>query len=367
MITRRRFGLLSSSALILSGEAAFAKRYLTQSKFPANLTLINSNENPEGPAPVSIEAMKEALPLGGRYRDEDMDALAAEIAAIEKIDPASVLMASGSSEALNCAIFALTSPKVPVITCVPVFELPIETAQALGNPVVTVPLKADFSFDVERLAAESHKAGGGVVYVCNPNNPTSTITTAAAIDWLVANAHPAATIAIDEAYIHFDPQIESAMKHVRSGRNVIVFRTFSKIYGMAGLRVGFACAKPDLIRKLAPFRSNSISVVGVYAASAAINDPKLVAERRVRLNGTRDRLCGWLKQNGFRYLEPHANFLMIHLERDVKPVIAAMTKQGVAVGRPFPPLTQMLRVSVGSEADMQKFRSAFLKTMRAQA
>ena len=364
MLTRRRFGLTTFSALA-AGEAAYAKRYLERSKFPSNLTLINSNENPEGPPPVSIEAMKRALPLGGRYRDEDMDALAGEIAEIEKVRPEDVMMASGSSEVLNCAVIAFTSDKLPVITCVPVFELPIETAQAMGHGVVTVPLKPDYAFDVQRLAEESKKAGGGLIYLCNPNNPTSTITPTADIDWLVANMHGNAILAVDEAYIHFDPKIESAVKHVNAGRRVIVFRTFSKIYGMAGLRVGFACAKQEFMRKMLPFRSNSISVVGVYAASAAINEPSVLTERRARLNGTRDRLCGWLRQQRFAYLEPHANFLMIDLKRDVRPVIAGMAKQGVAVGRPFPPLNQLLRVSVGSEADMLKFRTAFERVMRA--
>ena len=363
MLTRRRFGVLSFSGLAAS-EAAFAKRYLEHSKFPTNLTLINSNENPEGPPAVSIEAMKRALPLGGRYRDDDMDALAAEIAELEKVPAEEVMMASGSSEVLNCAVTAFTSVKIPVITCVPVFELPVETAQAMGHAVVTVPLKPDYAFDVQRLAAEAKKAGGGFIYLCNPNNPTSTITPGADIDWLVGNMHANAILAVDEAYIHFDPNLESAIKHVQARqRRVIVFRTFSKIYGMAGLRVGFACAHQDLIRRMLPFRSNSISVVGVYAASAAINSPSILTERRQRLNGTRDRLCGWLRQQGFAYLEPHANFLMIDLKRDVRPVIAGMAKQGVAVGRPFPPLNQMLRVSVGSEADMQKFRAAFLPVM----
>ena len=364
MITRRRFGLLSATGL-LSGEAAFAKRYLDHSKFPTNLTLINSNENSEGPPQVSIEAMKKALPLGGRYRDEDMVALEGEIGELEKIRAEEVMMGSGSSEVLNCAVTAFSSDKMPIITCLPVFELALETGQALGHKIVTIPLAKDYSFDVERLAEESKKAGGGFVYVCNPNNPTSTMTSAAAIDWLVANAHPDAIVAIDEAYIHFDPKIETAMKHVRAGKNVIVFRTFSKIYGMAGLRVGFACAKKDLLAKMMPFRSNSISIVAVYAASSAIAEPTVLTDRRTRMNGTRDRLCGWLKQNGYEYLEPHANFLMIDVKRDVREVIKGMMAQGVAVGRPFPPLNQMLRVTVGTEADMAHFRAAFPKVMRS--
>lgn len=364
MLTRRRFGVLSFTALA-AGEAAFARRYLEGSKFPTNLTLINSNENPEGPPPVSIEAMKSALTLGGRYRDQDMDALAAELATMEKIRAEEVMMASGSSEALNCALFAFTSKQSPVITCLPVYEQAVWMSEMMGHGLVKLPLMSDYRFDVHRLAEESKKAEGGFIYVCNPNNPTSTITPAADIDWLVANMHEKAILAVDEAYIHFDPNVASAMKHVAAGKRVIVLRTFSKIYGMAGLRVGFACAKTDLIEKMVPYRSNSISVVGVYAASAAINDPTVVTGRRQRLNGTRDKCCAWLKQQGYDTLEPHANFFMVNLRRDVRPVIAAMGKQGVAVGRPFPPLNEMLRVTVGSEADMAKFRPALLSAMRA--
>ena len=128
---------------------------------------------------------------------------------------------SSSSDILSpiLVIRRFTSAARPVITCVPVFELPIETAAAMGHKVVTVPLLAkDYSFDVQRLAEESRKAGGGLIYLCNPNNPTSTLTPTAAIDWLAANLHPAAVLAVDEAYIHFDPRIESAVKHVAAGR-----------------------------------------------------------------------------------------------------------------------------------------------------
>jgi histidinol-phosphate/aromatic aminotransferase/cobyric acid decarboxylase-like protein len=230
--------------------------------------------------------------------------------------------------------------------------------------VIRVPLTGAYSADVRKLAAEARQAGGGLIYLCNPNNPTASITSKADIAWLVANLPPDTVALIDEAYIHFadTPEIESALGYVRQGKNVVVTRTFSKIYGMAGLRAGFACAPPELISRMAPFRNNVISIVAVRAVLAALEEaPRLLPERKASLGKTRKELCGWLKERNLSYIEPHANFLMIDVGRDVRDFITRMPPMGVAVGRPFPPLDQMLRVSIGTDGDMQKFRDVFWK------
>lgn len=361
-MTRRQLGWMTA-AVAAGGEAALAKRYLAGSKFPSHLALLNANENPDGPPASSIEAMKQVLHLAGRYRDEDMDALAAQIAQREGLRPEQVMMGSGSSEILNTAVVAYTHARQPVITCVPVFELPVEIATAMGHPVVTVPLTKEFAFDVERLAAEAKKAGGGFVYLCNPNNPTGSTTPAQAIDWLVDNLPENALLVVDEAYIHFDEQIESAMKHVRAGRRVLVARTFSKIFGMAGLRVGFGAASNEILAKMLPFRDNSTSVVGVHAASAALEDTAILGKRRDQMRAQRTALTQWLESRQLRVIPSHANFVMVDIGRDVRTVIPEMLKRGVAVGRPFPPLHQMMRVTIGTEAEMTRFRTAFAQVV----
>jgi histidinol-phosphate/aromatic aminotransferase/cobyric acid decarboxylase-like protein len=164
---------------------------------------------------------------------------------------------------------------------------------------------------------------------------------------------------VDEAYIHF-ANTGSALEHVRKGRNVIVARTFSKIWGMAGLRVGFGCARPDLIEKLAPFRSGIISMVSQRAATAALRDAQSVLPaRRERFVAARADLCTWLKGRGLSYIEPQANFVMFDVGRDAGEFGARMMQRKVMVGRPFPPLRTMLRVTLGTDAEMAQFKRAF--------
>jgi len=187
------------------------------------------------------------------------------------------------------------------------------------------------------------------------------------VDWLVANLPANTILLMDEAYIHFGehPELKSALPYVRQGKNVIVTRTFSKIYGMAGLRVGFAAAKPEYIEKLTPLQINVISIVGARAVTAALADKEnIVRERRATLAKTRRELCAWLHERGVKYIEPHANFMMIDCGRNAREFITTMPKMGVAPGRPFPPLDNMLRVTIGTDPEMVKFRDVFWKVYK---
>jgi histidinol-phosphate/aromatic aminotransferase/cobyric acid decarboxylase-like protein len=172
---------------------------------------------------------------------------------------------------------------------------------------------------------------------------------------------------VDEAYLHFveSPDVKSAMPYVKQGKDVIVARTFSKIYGMAGLRVGFAAARPDIIEKLQALRLNVISIVSARAVTAALADQQnLVRERRAILAKTRREVCAWLREREVKFIEPHANFLMVDCGRNAREFINTMPKMGVAPGRPFPPLDNMLRVTIGTDAEMAKFRDVFWKVYR---
>jgi histidinol-phosphate/aromatic aminotransferase/cobyric acid decarboxylase-like protein len=232
----------------------------------------------------------------------------------------------------------------------------------LGRKVVQLPLTEEWEFPVRKLAEEADRARGGLIYLCNPNNPTSSLTQVDDIAWLAASLPPNTVLLVDEAYIHFVPrsEIRSAMRYVHADRNVVVTRTFSKIYGMAGARAGFGCAKPDLIRVMKPFLDNIIPVLGLRAAMAALGESAtLIPARRAAIARTRDDLCDWLRKKNVRYIEPHANFVMIDIGRDVSAFAGDMFRRGVAVGRPFPALKQMLRVTVGTDQEMAKFREAF--------
>jgi histidinol-phosphate/aromatic aminotransferase/cobyric acid decarboxylase-like protein len=187
------------------------------------------------------------------------------------------------------------------------------------------------------------------------------------VDWLVSNLPSNTILLVDEAYIHFgeSPDLKSAIPYVRQGKDVIVTRTFSKIYGMAGLRVGFAAAKPAYIEKLMPLRINVIPIVSAKAVVAALGDKEnIVRERRASLAKTRRDTCAWLKERNIRYIEPHANFMMVDCGRNAREFISTMPKLGVAPGRPFPPLDNMLRVTIGTDAEMAKFRDVFWKVYK---
>jgi histidinol-phosphate aminotransferase len=370
MLTRRdlgrRFGIVAAG-IAIGGEAAFAQRSGVHAKDRSQLVLLNANENPDGPPQISIDAMSKVLARGGRYHDEDTQALTTALAANEQLQPDQVLAASGSSEILHCAVDAFTSPSLPLVTTLPSYELPVEIASAEGHPVIKVPMTADWAADVRKMVAEAEKARGGLIYVVNPNNPTSSITKKADIAWLVANLPPNTVAMIDEAYVHYStsPDLASSIPYVQQGKNVIVARTFSKIYGMAGLRVGFGCARADLIRKMAVYRNNILPVPSVHGAKVALASPTLVAERREKFVKIRSDVGNWLDANRYKFIPPHANFLMIDVKRDVRGVIAEMLDRGVAVGRPFPPLNQMLRVTIGTDADMAKFREVFAQVVKA--
>ena len=363
MLTRRSFGFgVAAAASRMLPEMAYAQRAAVNVPLGMNMTWLNANENPAGPPRVAIEAMTSVLPSTGRYHYQEYSDFYRTLAASEDLAANQILVGSGSSEVLHAAVDAFTSPTRPIIHVSPTYEGPVEVTRAMGRPVIAVPLTKNWSADVRKLVAEAEKAGGGLIYLCNPNNPTSSVTPKTDITWLIDNAPKDSVVLIDEAYIHFGdtPELETALGHVRAGKNVVVTRTYSKIYGMAGLRAGFAAAKPELIKRMEPFRNNVISYVTVRAVLAAIADAqKFLPERKAALLKTRRELCAWLRERNLSYIEPHANFMMIDIGRDARELIFSMPQKGVAVGRPFPPLTNYMRVSIGTDADMAKFKEVF--------
>jgi len=371
MITRRGFAArmaLGAAAGRIVPEMAYAQRAaVSLGDLPKDMVWLNANENPAGPPAVALEAMREVLPTAGRYHYQEFGAFYRSLARSEDLGPEQIIVGAGSSEVLHMAVDAFTSSTRPLITIRPTYELPVELARALGRKVVATPLRADYTADVKLLVEEAGKAGGGLIYICNPNNPTAAITTKNELAWLVDHLPANTILLVDEAYIHFGetPDLESALGYVRRGKDVIVTRTFSKIYGMAGLRAGFGCARADLIERMAPFRNNVISIVTARGVLASVaNAQQIVGERRTALGRTRRELCEWLTERKVPFIQPHANFMMIDVGRNAREFINTMPRMGVAPGRPFPPLDNMLRVSIGTDADMARFRDVFWKVYK---
>ena len=371
MFTRRNFiagAGAAAAAVRLLPEMAWAQRAAVKTAgLPKDIVWLNANENPAGIPEVAQAAMREVIPTAYRYHYQEFGGIYETIAKSEELTPDQILVGAGSSEPLHIVVDAFTSATRPFITVTPAYEGPTETAKALGRPVVLTKLREDYTADVHKLVEEADKAHGGLIYLCNPNNPTSTVTRARELAWLVANLPANTTLLMDEAYIHFveAQDVESALPYVRQGKNVIVARTYSKIYGMAGLRVGFVAARPETIQRLAPLRMNVISIVSARGVVAALGQQQsIVSDRKASMAKTRRELCAWLDGEKVTYVQPHANFLMIDCGRDAHEFIDKMPRLGVAPGRPFPPLTNLLRVTIGTDQEMAKFRDVFIKVYK---
>jgi histidinol-phosphate aminotransferase len=371
MLSRRDFAArlaLAGAATRMLPEMAYAQRAaVNAADLPKDMVWLNANENPAGIPAVSLAAMQEVCPTAWRYHYQEFGGLYAAMARAEELNPDQIVVGAGSTEGLHIAVDVFTSPTRPLIAPSPTYEGPVELARTLGHPVVLTKMRPDYTADPKALIEEAGKVNGSLIYICNPNNPTSSITTKKELDWMVANLPPNTTLLIDEAYIHFGetPELASGLPYVRQGKDVIVTRTFSKIYGMAGLRVGFAAAKPEIMARLTPLRMNVISIVSARAVVAALKESKtIVPERRAALARTRRELCTWLGERNLKFIQPHANFMMIDVGRNAREFISAMPKLGVAPGRPFPPLDNMLRVTIGTDQEMAKFRDVFWKVYK---
>jgi histidinol-phosphate aminotransferase len=371
VITRRRFARdLGTIALV--GRAQFGELLLSDHAVERlshqDVIWLDANENPAGPPPLALSAIVNGAADVSRYHFDEFATFTEAIAASEKMRPEQVLFGIGSAEVINAAICAFTSSSRPLITATPTYEVPLEFARLLGKSVVELRLNEDWTFPLSASVQEAAKADGGLIYLCNPNNPTSTCTSPKDLRWLAHNLPPNTILLVDEAYIHFaEPnEVESALSFVRDNGNVVVTRTFSKIYGMAGVRAGFGCAKPELIKEMSHFRSNVIPVLALRAATAALHEsPTLIPTRRAKVAIIRNELCDWLRQKDIRYVEPHANFVMIAIRGEAGSFGAEMFRRGVAVGRPFRAVSRMLRVTIGTDQEMKRFRDVFWEVYNA--
>ncbi|MET3666263.1 pyridoxal phosphate-dependent aminotransferase [Caulobacter sp. 1776] len=329
---------------------------------PPGMVLINANENPLGPSKAACEAIARVAPLGGRYDlNGETDLLARTFAAQNGLKVENVAVYAGSSEPLHYSVLAFTSPTRSFVTADPSYEAGMYAAKTSQAKIVKVPLTADCAHDVKAMVAADAQAG--VIYICNPNNPTGTLTTKQDIVWALENKPAGAILLVDEAYIHLT-DAQDTLDLVAAGKDLIVLRTFSKIYGMAGIRCGFAVARPDLLAKLAPFGQNAMPITGSAAARASLEDASLVATRRKLIGDTRRDTIAWLKANNYKVIgDPQTNCFMIDTGRNGKAVFAAMKAKNVMIGRTWPIWPNAVRVSVGTPEEMAKFKAAFKAVM----
>ena len=329
---------------------------------------IGSNECWTGPFPEGVAAATANAVAGNRYEpDNDHAKLFAAVAAVEGIPTECILAWPGSSDPLNRAVVTFCSPERGLVTANPTYEQSWGTSAWLGLKPTRAPLTADYRHDVKAMVAADPKAG--LFYVCSPNNPTGTLTPIADIEWLLANKPADAIVLVDEAYIHFSGA-PNAAKLACTRNDMIVMRTFSKLFGMAGMRLGLTIAHPDLYKRMMRYDGQQVTymlpmtAVACGAASLGLAD-KIVA-RRAEMISVREETLAHLKKRGLPYIPSRANMFMVDWGpgKDPKAMMAAFLGEGVQIGRSWDAYPTMNRVTVGSADDMKKFRAALDKILK---
>ena len=373
-----RYASLAAAAPILT-EAHFARAAMQQAKaakatdeddFYAytpptpGAVLINANENPLGPCKAACEAIASIAPSGGRYDFYGETAkLTKTFAAQHNLKEKYVNVYAGSSDPLHFSVLAFTSPERGLVIADPSYEAPSFAAKTTRAKVTKVPLTASYAHDVKAMVAADPTAG--VIYICNPNNPTGTVTSKAEIEWAYEHKPAGSILLIDEAYIHLSDSPD-VLDMVATDKDVIVLRTFSKIYGMAGIRCGLALGRPDLLAKLRAFGQNAMPITGSAAANVSLLDAELIPERKKIIGDTRRETIAWLKANDYKVIgESVSNCFMIDTGRNGRGVMAAMKEKKVMIGRTWPIWPNAVRITVGTPAEMATFRTAFKEVMDA--
>jgi histidinol-phosphate aminotransferase len=341
-------------------------------KLPPDAVIISSNENPLGPAQSSLTAICSTASMGGRYHGEEtMETVAVfnELFGLPKAGPGKPSYSAlfpGSGGPLDLALMSNIGPDKPLVYGDPSYEQGWRAADRMKAPKYPIPLTATYAHDVKAML-KAHPSPGAY-YIVNPNNPTGTMTRKEDIVWLVNNKPAGSVVIVDEAYHHFSND-ESVIDLVAQDKDIIVLRTFSKIYGMAGLRAGFAVARPDLLEKFStvapPARSlASISITSAAGARAGLQDKDLVPLRKKINSDIRSETLEFLTKHGYKIIPgSQANMFMVDVKRPGGEFQQAMLKQNVAIGRTWSAMPNYVRVTVGTKAEMEKFQTAFVKCM----
>jgi histidinol-phosphate aminotransferase len=356
-VSRRTFSqVLGASALLA------AVPPIVRAASPTTEVRLNANENPFGPSPAAMRAMTEALSLAPRYPDAQEEGLVADLAHLHGVTTDQILLGIGSSDLLRLAASAFLGPGRTAVMADPTFEIIALHGGAWGATLRRVPLTAAYAHDLEKMD------GGSLVYICNPNNPTATITPKAAMRAFLDRTPASTIVVVDEAYHHYatSSDYESVLPLIATHPNLVVVRTFSKIYALAGLRCGYAVAQKALIEKLQGQQQFNVSnIMALVAARASVTDPRHAAAAQKQNSDTKAWLSKELGKMGLTHLPSEANFMMIDLGTDIGPLNKAMREKNVHVGRRFPAMPKHMRITIGTPEEMRRFTTALREVMGA--
>ena len=361
-ISRRRFTQLlgvGAAAAVVRPAFHFATEPAVRST-TTGVVRLSANENPYGPSPEALKAIDDVFNLACRYPDEHNDLLIDALARLNGVNRDQILLGDGSSEILQLCADTFTGPtRGNLVAADPTFEAILNNAEINGAEITKVPLTPGFSHDLDKMAAAAKQ---GLIYICNPNNPTASITPKKEVREFIAKAPGQTMILVDEAYFHYadSPDYESVIPLVKDHPNLIVARTFSKIYGMAGLRCGYCVAQKETIERMRAHQMwDSVNIMALAAAIANLNDSNQVPNGRRLIGEAKAFTISELDKLGYKSIPSQANFIMIDVKRPVVPLIQSLKQRNVHVGRLFPALPNHMRLTIGKKSEMKTFLSAF--------
>ena len=363
---RRDFIRAGTISGVLAGSGAFAASAgpLAALAAPGRRTAagevrLNSNENPLGISPRARDALVEAITLANRYPSAQHADLVSKLAAAHEVAEDQIVLGTGSAEVLQMVVQAFAAPRAKLVMADPTYEAVTNYQRTESYELVKVPLTATYEHDLDRMREAAEGSGHpALVYLCNPNNPTATVTPSADIDAWIADAPEHVFFLSDEAYIEYveDDRMWSSLPWIERKRNLVVVRTFSKIYGLAGLRLGYGIGHPDTIARLSDFASrNNVNQLAIAAAAASFGDEDLIARSREVNRQSREMVESALDELGLDRMPTQANFLMHRIVGDLATYRSRMADAGFLVGRDFPPDLSWNRLSFGLPEDMARF------------
>ncbi len=325
---------------------------------------ISGNENPFGPSQEATMAMMQAMEKACRYPFAESMALRELIAAKEGCSVDNIVLGVGSGEVLATVGYHIGQLKGEIVAARPGYTQLMRAAEAEGGKTVWVPLNAKLEHDLPAMAAKVGDATS-LVYVCNPNNPTGTVVNAAELKEFAKTVSKKVPVFIDEAYLDCadDYAGQTCVGLVNEGHNVVVARTFSKIYGLAGLRIGYGIMPAAMAKEIRGIATGSMNMMGVVAATASLQDAAYVDDTRAKIKAGRDALIGVIKELGKQYAEPQGNFVFFKTGMPIQMFAEKMKEENILVGRPFEPLLDWCRISIGLPEEMELCHAALKKVL----
>ena len=355
-MTVNRRDLLTASALLLAGPG-LSLRARAREAAPTGPRVLCWNENPYGPSPEARRVMAASIPEGCRYpSDDELKSLIGKIALHEGTDSQHIVIGTGSGELLRALVLVCARDGGEIVAAEPTYlELP-DYAQTLGVKVKFVPVNAQLEHDLPAMHAAVNERTRAV-YLCNPNNPTGTAVSAAAIRDFIGALPPHVYAIVDEAYMDFadGKGVGSVVDMVDGPKRVVVLRTFSKLHGMAGMRLGYAITRTDIATQLTAVCMTYPNIMVVRAAPASLADKAFLDDTRRRIIASRTRITGQLTALGLKYAQPQGNFVFFDTGIPLLVFSKRMQAHNILVGRLFPPFDNWCRITIGTEPDVSAF------------